>query len=80
MVIAEIVTMLIYIGSMWLLPTYFGESTNARYLKRISNALMCYRHVLHSYHAIRMEGCSDYGCKQLTAVCCEIDQATLCST
>lgn len=24
MVIAEVVTMLIYIGSMWLLPTYFG--------------------------------------------------------
>ena len=25
MVISEIVTVLIYIGSMWLLPTYFGK-------------------------------------------------------
>lgn len=33
MVIAEIVTMLIYIGSMWLLPTYFGESTSTMTLE-----------------------------------------------
>jgi phospholipid-translocating ATPase len=26
MIIAEIATIVIYIGSMWLLPTYFGKS------------------------------------------------------
>lgn len=28
MIVAEIVTMLIYIASMWLLPTYFGKKIN----------------------------------------------------
>jgi hypothetical protein len=30
MIVAEVVTMLIYITSMWLLPTYFGKGQQAK--------------------------------------------------
>lgn len=48
MIVAEVVTMLIYIASMWLLPTYFGKGQLGA-IKVICNSFPYYicRHVVY---------------------------------
>lgn len=67
MVASEIVTMLIYIGSMWLLPTYFGKSSNRcadrlRYIN-VYFFFVLYRYVIHPHNSLRLESCCHYRCQ-----------------
>lgn len=58
MILAEIITILIYFGSMWLLPTYFGKKgkKNECILFKLINHI---RHDLHINRTFRLEGSSN---------------------
>lgn len=70
MILAEIITILIYFGSMWLLPTYFGKKgkKNECILFKLINYI---RHDIHINRTFRLEGSSNNCSKQLSFIHCK---------